>query len=284
MSQGYCLAIVHYNDSDAVNRLVASSRSWSARPAAIVVIDNSDNFPPDRLGQISIVATGQNVGYGAAANMALAWATDRGFPSMLLCTQDAGLQPNAAEKLLSTLRSDPKIGIAAPVLSYSTQPTVIFSAGGTLSRRGVAIHPDQGRPLSEVSSVIGDVDWVDGAITMLNTEVGRTVGGFEPRFFLYVEEVEFQYRLRLAGYSIRVVSSALGEQEPGNYLDYLRYRNHVWMTHRHSELRSWPWMRMALRDCLKHILRRKRFDLRAALQGVVDAYNDRMGDPSRAQS
>lgn len=46
------------------------------------------------------------------------------------------------------------------------------------------------------------VDWVQGAFILLKREVYQKVGGFDENFQMYGEEVEWQYRIKQAGYQI----------------------------------------------------------------------------------
>jgi GT2 family glycosyltransferase len=46
------------------------------------------------------------------------------------------------------------------------------------------------------------VDWVPGAYSIIRAEALRSVGSFDPRFFLYYEEVDLCKRIKNEGYSI----------------------------------------------------------------------------------
>ena len=47
-----------------------------------------------------------------------------------------------------------------------------------------------------------EVDWVPGAFSIIRAEVLRKIGLFDPRFFLYAEEVDLCRRIKKAGYQI----------------------------------------------------------------------------------
>lgn len=49
---------------------------------------------------------------------------------------------------------------------------------------------------------IQEVDWVQGAFVMLKRKVYEKVGGFDENFHMYGEEVEWQYRIKKAGFKI----------------------------------------------------------------------------------
>lgn len=54
----------------------------------------------------------------------------------------------------------------------------------------------------------GPVDWVAGAAVMMRFSVVKDLGGFDPDFFLYYEEVELMFRIRQAGHDILYVPAA----------------------------------------------------------------------------
>ena len=49
---------------------------------------------------------------------------------------------------------------------------------------------------------LGTVDWVTGACFLVRADAFRAIGGFDDEYFLYVEEVDFCWRLRAAGWEV----------------------------------------------------------------------------------
>ncbi len=53
-----------------------------------------------------------------------------------------------------------------------------------------------------------DTEWVSGAAVLLRASAMREVGGFEPRIFMYGEDVDLSWRLRCEGYRLRYIARA----------------------------------------------------------------------------
>jgi GT2 family glycosyltransferase len=52
-----------------------------------------------------------------------------------------------------------------------------------------------------------DVDWMLGACLLVRRSILTTVGGFDPDYFLYGEEIDLQYRIRQLGWRVVYVPS-----------------------------------------------------------------------------
>lgn len=118
----------------------------------------------------------RNLGFGPAINAVLPAIR---APYLLLLNQDAIPEPGAVERLWLTARAD-----AADVAAWEL-------------RQIPYEHPKDYDPLT------GETGWVSGAAVLLRTDALRAVGGFEPRFFMYCEDVDLSWRLRCAGWRLR---------------------------------------------------------------------------------
>jgi len=283
-SLGYGLVIIHFRDQASVSRLLRSTQSWTNPPERIVVVDNSGDLSLghfDDHPQFEEVVLGDNPGYGAAANAGLLRLEAAGLERALVCTQDASLDTDAARIMVAVMATGARVAAVAPVLEFSSDSTILFSAGGRLDQRGRATHPGQGRRrLAASPQAPYDVDWADGAILLLSINAVREVGFFDEAYFLYVEEVDLLFRLRKRGSRVVVAPQAVGRQEPGNYVPYLRFRNHVYFTRKFAdELRPWPWLRVLLQDWIGSFFGRSRFDFKGSIAGIRDGAAGRMGPP-----
>jgi GT2 family glycosyltransferase len=279
----YTLIAIHYRDVDALVALLMSRSTWSSKPTHTVVVDNSDELDPGKWDDVVILNPGSNLGYGPAVNWAVKTLGFPPDPYLLIVTQDARLEPSCTRILLDCLARNGETSLAAPVLMFASNPHVVFSAGGVLSSRGETSHEGWKARREEMPSV-GEkyVDWADGACLMLRLEDFSNVGGFDENYFLYVEEVDLQLRLRSAGGQIRICYEAVAFQEPGNYRLYYKYRNHIYLSRRQRNILSpWPWHRKVPMDLARAMLKRKTSEVPWILRGIYDGYAGRTGQPPR---
>lgn len=200
----------------------------AAREAALelemIVIDNASSddsaelvtrhFPAARLERNT-----ENVGFGAANNRAFEMATG---DLWLLVNPDAVLQPTCARVLAGFLAAHPRAAAAAPSIqgslgmgpeSAGMSPGIRSAAGHFLLLNrllpGTRGGPWQGWQLAH-RPWLGPrrVDWVGGTVMAVRPEAIRAVGGFDPSFFLYFEDVNLGERLRRDGWQLWLVPDA----------------------------------------------------------------------------
>ena len=180
-----------------------------------VVVDNAS---PDDSAEIAmrhplrpdVVRLPTNVGFGRGSNAGVAASrADR----ILLLNPDAVAEPGSVEALVAVLDVDPKVGAVGPRIIDPAGELMAASAGAEPGLRAVAGHflllsrvPVLGRlfpplQLSDASRRARP-DWISGAAMLLRRDAFDAVGGFDQRYFLYMEDVDLCRRLREAGWSI----------------------------------------------------------------------------------
>ena len=90
-----------------------------------------------------------------------------------------------------------------------------------------------------------DVDWVNGACMMVRREVIAQTGGFDPKFFIYGEELEWCYRMHLAGWKVAFTPNAEVIHLGGAAMDhvsllrlYLKYEGLMHFYDKHASIVS----------------------------------------------
>lgn len=200
----------------------------------ILVIDNhsdddSIGILRNRLGHlpnVRIIETNRNAGFGGGYGYGIRQATGK---YILINNPAKILQPNALHLMIERMEKDPHIGIIAPKLvhedgsvrsSARTFPRLSDviakrSLRGKRQTKGVRrylqsdISPDQERT----------IDWVIGGCMVIRTDLMHALKGFDPRFFLFFEDIDLCRRVKLAGKSVLYFPQAVAKDRKQRYSD-----------------------------------------------------------------
>jgi N-acetylglucosaminyl-diphospho-decaprenol L-rhamnosyltransferase len=187
----------------------------------IVVADNGSTDGSPRMvasefPAVRLVATGGNIGYGRANNMALEGAKGRYFCAF---NSDAEVEPSALAAMRDFLDAHPEAGAVGPQLlwpdgrlqtswGYDPRPLDVFHEqtflGGIAGRLPGARHIDTTRIASgqTASDAPREVEQICGACQFVRAAAYRQLGGYDPAYFMYGEDVDLNIRLRQAGWKI----------------------------------------------------------------------------------
>jgi hypothetical protein len=205
------IVIVSYNTAPDLDRCLASI---VAHPpvglAHVFVVDNgsSDGSPElvrERYPAVDLIALSQNVGFGAANNVAL---TRSAATYVLLLNSDTIVPAGAIGRLLERLQAT-RAAVAGPrLVDDHGRGEVSFgrmlSPIGELrqqwrtwaaSRDSAWARRYRGRLLAHER----EVDWVSGACMLLVREAAVEAGLFDERYFLYEEDVDLCAAIRAIG-------------------------------------------------------------------------------------
>ncbi|MBK7614782.1 MAG: glycosyltransferase family 2 protein [Burkholderiales bacterium] len=206
--------LVSYNTRELLDPCLAALR-LALLPiggGTVVVVDNaSRDGSAAHLAQaapdVTLIRSGANLGFGRANNLALAHAQT---PFVLLLNTDAFIEPDGLRLPLAYMASNPNCGILGvrlvgrdgdlqPCCRYFPTPWNQF-----LSRTGLSRWLP-GRLVDNMDwphDQVRDCDWVPGCYYLVRKEVIDQVGLFDPRYFLYFEEVDHCRAAKQAGWRV----------------------------------------------------------------------------------
>jgi len=234
----------------------------SAGPPELVVVDNHSGDRslaalraqhPD----VPVVETGANLGYAAAANRGIA-ATRA--PVVAVCNPDVQVRAGTAAALVGRLDAEADLGAVGPRIldpdgrlypSARQDPSTADAVGHGLFGRWWPTNPftRRYRELDADADRPRDVDWVSGAAVWLRRAAVDQVGGWDERYFMYVEDVDLCWSLRRAGWRVAYEPAGTVVHVHGASTDRAPYR--MIIEHHRSLLRfaakRWPgWRRILL--------------------------------------
>ena len=213
---GLTVLLVSYNTRALLAPcLDALQASLHDRPGTkIIVVDNASaddsvEFLRANYPQVELIRSERNVGFGRANNLALPKIDT---PYVLLLNTDAFVEPDTVSKTLAYMESAPDCGILGvrligrdgllqPSCRYFPTPLNSFISRAGLDRwfKSVRLIDDMHWDHATVRSC----DWVPGCYYLVRRAVIDQVGLFDPRYFLYFEEVDHCYATKAAGWQVR---------------------------------------------------------------------------------
>jgi N-acetylglucosaminyl-diphospho-decaprenol L-rhamnosyltransferase len=169
----------------------------------VVVVDNgsgdgSAEYVREALAGVAVIESPENIGFGRGVNLGVE-ATSA--PFLFLLNSDAAARPGTVAALRRVL-DDPTVGVVAPAVYQADGRTLQPDAHGPLPAPRARLRTTGGTP--------DDLEpgWVSGVAMMLRREDFTALGGFDPDFAMYLEDVDLCRRLRAAGQ--RVVRQPAG--------------------------------------------------------------------------
>jgi N-acetylglucosaminyl-diphospho-decaprenol L-rhamnosyltransferase len=188
-------------------------RAAQALSVQTIVVDNASNDGSVELVRrefpgCELIANAANVGFGRANNQALALARGR---YVLLLNTDAFVAPDTLQKTVAYMDAHPRCGILGvrlvdpngvlqPSARYFPTPWNLF-----LARTGLQRIVPGARMVDDMAWDHGSVrhcDWVPGCYYLVRRTLIDEIGLFDPRYFLYYEEVDHCRSAKRAGWEV----------------------------------------------------------------------------------
>ncbi len=258
------IVLINYNGERFIKSCLDSLLSQSHKNLEIIFIDNNSQDGSCRLvaekyPRITLVANGDNIGYARAANQGIKLARGEFVVPM---NPDIICETDYIEKILRRFDEDEKIGaVTGKIYKYDfekNQQTNFIDTVGLFSYRNRRIIDDgQGledsgkpdSPFNEPKEVFG----VSGACAVFRKTALEDIKVFgeyfDGDFFMYKEDVDISWRLRLFGWKCFFEPSAIAHHGRGTgvlkrfshwevaknrsklnvFQKYHSYRNQRWM-------------------------------------------------------
>jgi GT2 family glycosyltransferase len=160
-------------------------------------------------------------------------ALKRGATYVLLLNNDTWVESHCFARLVEVAEANPTAGLLGPRIYYYQDPNVVWMDGGVVKEQnGCFLAQLLLRDQKPVTPPDGhrEVDFVACAV-LIRRDVVERIGGFDPRFYAYWDDVDLCLRARRAGYKVLTVPAAtvhhkvsrtFGVDSPDNYYYYRR--------------------------------------------------------------
>ena len=205
------IIIINYNSSgytiNCINSIYKFTKNLSFE---IIVIDNKSKTDDLislenhlKIVNFKLIKSDVNLGFGGGNNLGYKQAKGK---HLAFVNNDAELTKNSLIQLLKHSQAHPKIGCLGLKQVNAEGKTFKYSY-----RQFIDLNYhlfDQKKPVKYYSKLYKSnlsepfkVDLVSGAFMFFKTEAYEKAGGFDPKIFLFYEEMDICFRLKKQGYS-----------------------------------------------------------------------------------
>jgi GT2 family glycosyltransferase len=220
------IGLITYNESTAkyLPYFLDSLKEQSFKDFKIIVQDNSDNknnknnnIIKHEYSEIELNYSGGNIGFAKANNQIIKRAIELDTKYILFLNPDMILEPEAVENLINTIEADKKLASVSPkILKWdfeNNKKTNIIDTCGIKEISALRFmdigQREEDRGQYDNKEILGP----SGAAAMyrLNAleKIKDKYNYFDGRMFMYKEDCDLAYRMKLAGFKSKLVPKAI---------------------------------------------------------------------------
>jgi GT2 family glycosyltransferase len=204
VTPGVAVVIPNWNGSRWLPGCLQSIAAQTVPAAEVIVVDNGSTDGSLELlaghPSVRVVALGRNTGFAFAANRGVEAAASE---FVALVNTDVELAPDWLERMAAALSADPAAASVASKMVDLDDPTLLYDTGDVLRRDGACEQRGRFERDDGSYDAPGEVFGACAGAALYRRSVLLDAGGFDERFWTYLEDVDLALRLRLAGWGCR---------------------------------------------------------------------------------
>lgn len=235
MSAATIITVTH-NSARWLQRWRDALAAQTQQDFELIVLDNASR-PEERPRQSDLptgahlIQSEENLGFSDGNNRAAREATS---PYLVLLNPDAFPEPDWLSQLIALANKYPGAAAIGSTQVSADAENVFDGTGDVMLASGLPYRSSFGKPRGETPP-LGEVFAACGAAMLIRREAFEAVGGFDGRYFCFVEDVDLCFRLRLRGHTILQSPDAVvrhvGGGSTGSRSAFARFhgaRNRFW--------------------------------------------------------
>lgn len=203
------IVIVNWNSGNLLDECLASIRSTTE--AAIIIVDNGSSdkseFASIKYKNVKLISKHKNIGFAAACNEGAKLVNEE---YILFLNPDAALYKNTIEKTIEFMNNpinynyavcgvrlvDKAGAVQRGCARFRSPVNILFTVFGITK-----IFPKLGYSMMEWDhSQSREVDHVIGAYYFMRNKIFTELGGFDERYFVYLEDIDLSLRISQMGF------------------------------------------------------------------------------------
>ena len=252
------VVILNWNGKKMLERFLLSVTAHTQGDAEVIIADNGStddslDFVRAQYPGLRIIELDKNYGFAGGYNRALQQVQADYY---VLLNDDVEVTPGWIEPVVAQMQQHPDTAICQPkLLMYDQRDTFEYAggAGGFLDKYGYPFC--RGRMFTSLEqdngqyNTPGEIFWASGAAMFVRADVWHQLGGLDDDFFAHMEEIDFCWRAKNAGYRVEYCPQSTVFHVGGGTLPksnprktYLNFRNNMALLYKNLPKRRLAWV------------------------------------------
>jgi N-acetylglucosaminyl-diphospho-decaprenol L-rhamnosyltransferase len=209
---GLAVVVVTYFPGEDLERFLDTLEKATTRDVRVVLADNdSTDDALDKAARreyVHLLRIGENLGYGGGANRGVA-ELDESYGWVVVANPDLEWEPGSLDTLLEATKRWPRGGAFGPLIrepdgtvypSARLLPSFGRGIGHAVFGKIWPANPWTRAYRQERKPEERPSEWLSGSCQLFRREAFESVGGFDPKYFMYFEDVDLGDRIGRAGW------------------------------------------------------------------------------------
>jgi GT2 family glycosyltransferase len=240
------IVLLNWNSAEETLAAVQSLRATDYCNYRILIVDNASQddsllrLRPLVSGDLELMESSINAGYTGGCNQGMKRALELDARYVWLLNNDAVVTPQTLSSLVSLAESDVSIGLVTPRIASLDEDRLTF-AGGIISIQDRLYNETHDPAVArEWSARYSGRDLVIGTAMLVRTDLIRSIGMLDTRFFAYFEDIDYSARSIQAGFrNVVDPNSVVRHLEKNRNTSPFEIRPHYWYYMARNESRFW---------------------------------------------
>ncbi|MFH1532762.1 MAG: glycosyltransferase family 2 protein [Pseudomonadota bacterium] len=205
------VVVITHNGRHHLDECLTALRAQTQGGFRTLLIDNASTdgaaeHVRARFPWVEVLRNDENLGFAGGYNAAIA-GLDADYVALL--NDDTRPEPGWLAELVQALSRDPNLFAVGSRILLHDDPSRLNAAGGRITLVGAGIDIGLGQPDGAEYQRPGPVGTLCGAAMLVRRSVFEDLGGFDPDYFAYCEDVDLCWRAWLRGYTVEYVPTSV---------------------------------------------------------------------------
>jgi len=159
--------------------------------------------------EAELILNKENEGFAKANNQAFDRAIKQNFEYLVALNIDTIVHERWLEELVKVAEEHPEAGAVQSLIMLYPKIDKVNSLGNELHFLGLAFCQGYGQKLPKFLTTLKEITCFSGAAVLTPAKVLKEVGMFDETFFMYHEDTDLSWRMRMTGYKIFLASRSI---------------------------------------------------------------------------